>query len=226
MLLRSRPPDLELHLKINNADIPKVTATKLLGIVIDDRFNWKPHIQSVESKLSSILSIMYKASKLITTAGMYTLYCPLFQPYISYGNEMWGNNDASNVKCLCIIQMKAVRLICNADRLAHTNEMFRELYIRKFPECVQYKTAILMFHLFHGTLPIHLQNRFTKYYTTRSSTRRINTFVMVQARTNIKAMCLSVHGVKLWNSLSNNLRDCNSVIIFKKNLKKYLISIN
>ena len=80
-----------------------------------------------------------------------------------------------------------------------------------------------MFQLFHGTLPIHLQNRFTVQSTTRS-TRRINTFVMVQARTNIKAMCLSVFGVKLCNSLSNNLTDCNSVIIFKKNLKKYFIS--
>ena len=51
MLFRSRPPpDLELHLKINNAEIPKVTATKLLGIIIDDRLNWKPHIQSVKSK--------------------------------------------------------------------------------------------------------------------------------------------------------------------------------
>ena len=28
MLFRGRPPDLELHLKINNAEIPKVTATK------------------------------------------------------------------------------------------------------------------------------------------------------------------------------------------------------
>ena len=44
MLFRSRPPDLELHLKINNAEIPKVTATKFLGIIIDDRLNWKPHI--------------------------------------------------------------------------------------------------------------------------------------------------------------------------------------
>ena len=34
-----------------------------------------------------------------------------------------------------------------------------------------------------------------------------------------------VYGVKLWNSLSNNLRDCNSVINFKKNLKKYFTSI-
>ena len=27
MLFRRRPPDLELHLKINNAEIPRVTAT-------------------------------------------------------------------------------------------------------------------------------------------------------------------------------------------------------
>ena len=222
MLFRSRPPDLELHLKINNAEIPKVTATKFLGIIIDDRLNWKPHIQSVKYKLSSILSIIYKASELITTAGMYTLYCSLFHPHISYCNEIWGNHYASNVNCLCIIQGKGVRLICNADRLAHTNELLKELYILKFPEFVQYKTAILMCHLFHGTLPIHLQNRFARY---SRSTRRIKTFVMVQARTNIKAMCLSVYGVKLWNSVSTNLRDCNSVIIFKKNLKKYLISI-
>ena len=116
MLFRGRPPELELQLKINNAEIPKVTATKFLGIVIDDRLNWKPHIQSVKSKLSSILAIMYKASKLITTgtAGMYTLYCSLFHPYMSYCNEIWGNNYASNVKCLRTIKRKAVRLICNA----------------------------------------------------------------------------------------------------------------
>ena len=70
ILFRSRPPDIEVHLKINNSELIKVTATKLLGIIIDDGFNWKPHIQPVKSKLSSVLSIIYKASKLITTAGM------------------------------------------------------------------------------------------------------------------------------------------------------------
>ena len=152
-----------------------------------------------------ILSIMFKASKLITTAGMYTLYSSLFQPHISYWNEIWGIHYASNVNCLCIIQRKVVRLICNADRLAHTKELFKELYIMKFPECVQYKTAMLMFNLFHGTLPIHLQNRFTRYSTTRSRpTLRINTFVMVQARTKIKRGALLLCSVKLWNSLSTN----------------------
>ena len=90
-------------------------------------------------------------------------------------------------------------------------------------QLVQYKTVILMFHLFLGTLPIHLQKGFTIYSTTRS-TRRIDTYVMLQARTNITSMCLSVDCVKLWNSLGNNLMDCSSVIIFKKKLKKYFNS--
>ena len=71
--------------------VNRLAATKFLGIIIDDKLSWKPHIQSVKSKLSSVLSIMYKASKLINTSGMYTLYCSLFHPYLSYCNEIWGN---------------------------------------------------------------------------------------------------------------------------------------
>ena len=65
MLFRNRPPEEELELKINNVVLPRVTATNFLGIIIDNMLNWKLHIQSVKSKLSSILAIMYKASKLV-----------------------------------------------------------------------------------------------------------------------------------------------------------------
>ena len=58
MLFRSRPPDNELALAINNVVLPRVAASKFLGIIIDDKLNWKPHIQSIKSKLSSVLSIM------------------------------------------------------------------------------------------------------------------------------------------------------------------------
>ena len=219
MLFRSRPPDNELALKINNVVLPRVAATKFLGIIIDDKLSWKPHIQSVKSKLSSVLSIMYKSSKLIDTTGMYTLYCSLFHPYLSYCNEIWGNTYTSNVKCLFTLQNKAIRLICNADRLAHTNAMFKDMSILKLSEFVKYKTAIVMFNIFHGTLPIQLQMRFTKYSSVYS-TRQTKSFVMVQVRTNLKAMCLSVHGVKLWNTLPDDIKNCTSVNIFKKMYQK------
>ena len=54
MLFNSRPPDNVLALTINNVALPRVAATKFLGIIIDDKLSWKPHIQSVKSKLSSV----------------------------------------------------------------------------------------------------------------------------------------------------------------------------
>ena len=66
---------------------------------------------------------MYKASKCTTTTtGMYTLYCSLFHPYLSYCNEIWGSTYIypSTLKCLFTLQKKAIILICNADRLAHS----------------------------------------------------------------------------------------------------------
>ena len=207
MLFNSRPPVNVL----------------VLGIIIDDKLSWKPHIQSVKYKLSSVLSIMYKASKFITTTGMYTLYCSLFHPCLSYCNEIWGNTYPSNVKCLFTLQKKAIRLICNADILAHTNAMFKDMSILKLSEFVKYTTAIMMFNLFHGTLPIQLQRRFTKYSSVHS-TRQNKSFVMVQVRTNIKAMCLSVYGVNLWNTLPDDIKNCTSVNMLKKCLNKYFLS--
>ena len=139
MLFRSRPPDNELTLTINNVVLPRVAATKFLGIIIDDKLSWKPHIQSVKSKLSIVLSIMYKASKLINTEGMYSLYCSLFHPYLSYCNEIWGNTYPSNVKCSFTHHKKAIRLICNADRLAHTNAMFKDMSILSFLNLINTK---------------------------------------------------------------------------------------
>ena len=124
------------------------------------------------------------------------------------------------MKCLFTLQKKAIRLICNADRLAHTNAIFKDMSILKLSEFVKYKTAIIMFNLFHGTLPIQLQRRFTKYSSVHSTLQN-KSFVMVQVRTNIKAMCLSVYGVKLWNTLPEDIKNCTSVNIC---LKQHFLS--
>ena len=56
------------------------------------------------------------------------------------------------------------------------------------------------------------------------STRQTKSFEMVQVRINLKAVCLSVHGVKLWNTLSDAIKNCTSVNIFKKCIKKHFLS--
>ena len=46
-LFNSRPPDNVLALTINNVALPRVAATKFLGIIIDDKLSWKPQLYPI-----------------------------------------------------------------------------------------------------------------------------------------------------------------------------------
>ena len=216
MLFRSRPPDNELALTVNNVVLPRVAATKFLGIIIDDTLSWKPHIQSVKSKLSSVLSIMYKASKLSNISGMYTLYCSLFHPYLSYCNEIWGNTYPSNVNCLLTLQKKAIRLICNDDRLAHANAMFKDMSILQPSEFVKYKTAIVSYR-----------------FSCKGGLANIRVYILHVKKVICDGSIIPkgdvpfrIYGVELWiwKTLHDEIKNCTSVNIFKKCLKKHVLS--
>ena len=40
------------------------------------------------------------------------------------------------------------------------------------------------------------------------------------AHTNLKQMCISVAGVKLWNSQHNDLKGCSDISLFKKCIRR------
>ena len=127
--------------KNKQVTINRVEATKLLGVLIDDKLTWKHHISFLKSKLSKCFAVMYKTSFLIDRRGMCILYYSLFSPYIMYCAEIWENTYAANLKCLVLLQKKVVRLICGAQRLDHTSSLFYNLRILKLPDMVKLKTA-------------------------------------------------------------------------------------
>ena len=75
MLFRNRPPDVDFDVFIEYERINRVHVTKFLGIYIDDKLNWKYHINTVRSKLSKVAAIIYRASCLINQDEIYMLYC-------------------------------------------------------------------------------------------------------------------------------------------------------
>lgn len=117
---------------INDTLIKKVHHIKFLGVIIDDEFNWKKHIDSVKVKLSQCIGVLYRARKAINSRSMLLLYNSLFFPYLNYCLEVWGNTYVSNTNKIHILQKKAVRLICNVDYRAHTTNLFKKLNILKF----------------------------------------------------------------------------------------------
>ena len=58
---------------------------------------------------------MYRIKDRITGDSLYTLYCSLILPYLSYCSEVWGNTHKSKLSRLIISQKRPFKLCVNQD---------------------------------------------------------------------------------------------------------------
>ena len=212
-----------LQVSIKNSKIKRVYVTKFLGILIDDRLNWKEHISLICSKLSKCIAIIYKPKHLSDKDSLVMLYDSLFVPYLSYCSEIWGNTYKTNINCVYVLQKKVLRIVCNVDYQYHSNVLFKELRMLKLFDIIELKTAMIMYKANKKMLPLNIQRLFSVDEVTYYNTRQLKNMKQVYIRTTLKSKCISICGVKLWNSLKMDLRNSTSLPRFKKEYKKSLL---
>ena len=133
--------------------ISRVNVTEFLGVNIDENVTWKDHISVVKSKLSKTICIMYRASTFLHQSSLFTLYCSLFLPYMTYCLEMWGNTYKSNTLCIFILQKKVLRIVIGANRYDHTNYILYNLRILNLYDLVNLRTSDIKYQATNNTLP-------------------------------------------------------------------------
>lgn len=212
-----------VSISINNVPIERVECTKFLGVLIDNKLSWKPHINKVASTLSKSLAILYRCNKLLNRNALRTLYCSLFLSHLTYCCEVWGTTYKSNLDRLVILQKKALRMINNEYDIP-SNVLFSELKLLKLRDIVYLKCCCLMFRAYRCELPTNLQSKFilTKDDNIYNLRNR-NKFKINYVRTTKRQHCLSVYGVKMLNSIPNSIASLVNIHMFKKHLKKNIL---
>ena len=142
MLFSNRCIDCDLEITINDINIERVYVTKFLGVYIDHKLNWNEHIANLSKKLSKSIAIIRKASHVLNSDALYTLYCAIFLPYLNYCAEVWGNTYQSSITPLFLKQKKVVRIICNANYLDHTDELFNKLNTLRLSHITDFSTGL------------------------------------------------------------------------------------
>lgn len=116
-------------------------------------------------------------------------YYALVEPYLSYCAEVWGNTYNSPLKKICTLQKRAVRLIN-----LHTNSLFLNSYLLKFPDLVKFKMAQTTFKAWNNSLPGNIQKLFKERNGTYDFQNKI-TFKQTIVHTTLRKMCISVYGI-------------------------------
>ena len=89
------------------------------------------------------------------------------------------------------------------------------------------KTALFMYKVSKKSLPSNLLAMFdikqpNEFYNLRSKSKEM--FELKYVRTEQKQKSLSIHGVKIWNSIDEDIKTCKSIHSFKTKYKTLLLS--
>ncbi len=79
---------------------------------MDSKLDWNYHIDIVRNRVAKHVSVINRVEHVLTSSVLYSVYCPLAMPYLTYCCEVWGNNYKTRIQSLFIQQKRAIRIIC------------------------------------------------------------------------------------------------------------------
>ena len=211
----------------NNIPIKRVSSTKFLGIIIDEKLSWGHHIQHVKNKISKGIGILCQARTIFNYNTLLTLYYSFIFPYLLYCIEVWGSSNITLFQSVFKLQKRAVRIIVSANFKAHTDPIFQRLKILPLKKIYHFSLILLMFKYTHNLLPDIFEILFTRNFSVHQYNTRQAAQIHVP-KCNTSALLKSVYfkGIIIWNYMElYNYMDC-SIYSFKWHLKQYLLVNN
>ena len=98
-------------LLINGNQITEVNETKFLGVIIDNKLTWCPHIMYISKKIAKGIGIILKARKVFNNETLFSLYYTFVYPYLNYCIHVWGKAYDTHLRHLIVLQIKIIRII-------------------------------------------------------------------------------------------------------------------
>ena len=212
----------ELNIMIDGIKIEEVRKTKFLGVIIDNKLSWKDHVTHVANKVSRGLGMIIKARNYLNTKGLITLYYTFVYPYLTYCNHIWGNIYQSNLKHLCILQNKILRIIAGVKPRVSAGPLYESLGIIKLDDINKYLIARFMYRFCVDMVPRLFSSFFVRNYNVSSyDLRNANCFHLPIVTTDLGKNGIRYRGPLVFNKLLIEGFNCSvSESIFVKQLKQ------
>ena len=137
---------------------------------MDSKLDWNYHIDIVRNKVAKNVSVMNRVKHVLTSSALYSLYCTLVMPYLTYCCEVWGNNYKTCIQSLFILQKRALRICLNTNYKCHTKPLFYQLRSLNV-----FEIMVFMYKAFHNLLPTNLLSYFKKVNDSHNHNTRNNT---------------------------------------------------
>ena len=211
----------QLELFINGVKIEQISHGKLLGIHIDNQLNWENQCVQVCKTISKKFGLLKRLRKGLPLSTISLLYFPFIQSHIDYCLTAWGNCPSTYLSHIQSLQNKIIRFLTNKyDYIQYPSSLLRKhLGVMSVSERYKYFMSVLMYKCIKmSDENILLKDCFTfanslhNYPTRRGLNGDLN---LPRPYLEQFKRSIAYSGVKIWNSIDINIRQCDSLQSFK-----------
>ena len=208
-----------LNLKLSDETINISANEKLLGVHIDNTLSWTVHVEFTIKKCNSLLHLLNRIKHYLPIPTRKLFFNAYILPHLDYCCTVWGNINTSQTESMIKLQKRAARIIFDKGIDTSSKEMFKQLSWMEFPERVTFQIAVMMYKIFNNLTPSYLPNHFK--FTSEMHQRSLrstteNLLYIPKPNTELYHNSLAYSGSKIWNAISEHIKQCASVENFKK----------
>ena len=106
MLFTFRQGHFPFNISIGDNIIEEKSETSFLGVIIDQKLNWKSHINHVCNKISKTIALLRFLRSSFPKSILKMIYMSLIHTHINYCNLIWGSAEKSNLLPIFMLQKK------------------------------------------------------------------------------------------------------------------------
>ncbi len=197
---------------------------KNLGVIWERSLSMEGQVNSICKKAFYHLHNILRMRKYLDTDATKTLVATLVTSQLDYCNGLLIGLSKATVKKLQRVQNTAARIIARQGKYDHISPVLRDLHWLPVDQRIEFKVLVLAFKALHGLAPHYLQELLQPYNPKRElrSSHRGMLAEPTYRRERFGGRSFSSVAPRLWNSLPQHLRDTDSLLYFKRNLKTFL----
>ena len=217
-------PTLLNSIKMGNTTIQRVNEAKYLGITLDDKLNWKTHIQQLANSLNKTNQAFKIIKNYVGDRQKKMLYYAYTYSKIQYGIEVYSQASKKEIKKIQVKQNRALKILFNKEFRTATNKIHKDQGIMLVEDIAKTNILKFVYKQRREDTPIVFQNYFTENNQIHNlNTRQQNNLHIKIPRSNIGKKTIKYRGAILWNQTNKAIRKHKTLKTFTRDIKKGFI---
>lgn len=126
--------------------IERVAKYKYLGLLIDERFTWDAHVDTICNRLRSVLGKLNNLKYIVSRQVLYILYHALAEATINYGLGGYGLTFPVHLNKIKVLQIRLLKLLVNKAAKDSISKEYEKLFkiCRILPIQKKVKSTIIL----------------------------------------------------------------------------------